>query len=108
MHLGYKTQPSKTKCIFFPPPQYFDKMEATATLENGTETQAEIDTIGKCEKAGFMTYTKHFMYLGSYISFSLQESPTAAATKVFGALTKFWYNQHMTPTANISSSEPSQ
>jgi hypothetical protein len=35
MHLRYerdgKTQPLKTKeCVFFPPPQYFDKMEATA------------------------------------------------------------------------------
>ena len=43
MHLGYerdgKTQPLKTEeCVFFPPPQYFDKMDATATLENGTET----------------------------------------------------------------------
>jgi hypothetical protein len=37
MHLGYKRdgkiQPTKTECVFFPPPQYFDKMEATATLE---------------------------------------------------------------------------
>jgi hypothetical protein len=28
----------KTECVLFPPPKYFDKMEATATLENGTET----------------------------------------------------------------------
>ena len=46
MHLGYekdgKIQPSKTERVFFPPPQYFDKMEATATLENGTETQTEM------------------------------------------------------------------
>jgi hypothetical protein len=30
MHLRYKrdgSQPSKTKCVFFPPPQYFDQME---------------------------------------------------------------------------------
>ena len=50
MHLGYKRdgkiQPSKTECVFFPPPQYFDKMEATAMLENGTETQAEMTIAG--------------------------------------------------------------
>jgi hypothetical protein len=44
MHLGYererdgKIQPSKTKCVLVPPPKYFDTMEATAKLENGTET----------------------------------------------------------------------
>jgi hypothetical protein len=51
-------------------------------------------------KDGFMTYTKHFKYLGSYISYSLQDdydikSRIAAATKAFKALTKFWYNQHV-------------
>jgi hypothetical protein len=40
-------------------------------------------------KDGFMLYTKHFKYLGSYISYSLQDdydikSHIAAATKVFG------------------------
>jgi hypothetical protein len=59
-------------------------------------------------------YTKHFKYLGSYISYSLQDdydikSRIAAATKAFGALPKFWYNQHVDIyTASISSSEPSQ
>ena len=43
-------QPSKTECVFFPPPQYFDKMEATATLENGTETQAEMTIASKRSK----------------------------------------------------------
>ena len=92
-------------------------MEANATLENGTETQTEMTIVDKpskeSEKAkmadetksvkvkdGFMTYTKHFKYLGSYISYSLQDdydikSRIAAATKAFGALTKFWYNQHV-------------
>ena len=47
-----------------------------------------------------MTYTKHFKYLGSHISYSLQDdydikSRIAAATKAFGALTKFWYNRHV-------------
>ena len=51
-------------------------------------------------KDGVMTYTKQFKYLGSYISYSLRDdydikSRIAAATKVFGALTKFWYNQHV-------------
>jgi hypothetical protein len=124
MHLGYerdgKTQPSKTECVFFPPPQNFDKREATATLEDGTETQAEMTIAGKPSKESekakmsredacydiidetqsvnvkdrFMTYTKHFKYLGSYISYSLQDdydikSRIAAATKAFGAMTKF-------------------
>ena len=103
MHLGYekdgKIQPSKTERVFFPPPQHFDKMEATATLENGTETQAEMTIASKRSKEseeakmsredacydridetqlvnvrdGFMTYTKHFKYLGSHISYSLQD-----------------------------------
>jgi hypothetical protein len=87
-------------------------MEATATLENGTETQAEMTIAGKPSKEsekvkmsgedaiderqsvnvkdGFMTYTKHFKYLGSYISYSLQDdydikSRIAAATKALGA-----------------------
>jgi hypothetical protein len=51
-------------------------------------------------KDGFMTYTKNFAYLRSYISYSLQDdndikSRVAAATKAFGALTKFLYNQHV-------------
>jgi hypothetical protein len=55
MHLGYykrdgKIQPSKTECVFFPPPQYFDKMEANATLENGTETQVEMTIANKPSK----------------------------------------------------------
>ena len=55
MHFGYerdgKIQLSKTECVFFPPPQYFDKMEATAsTLENGTETQAQMTIAGKSLK----------------------------------------------------------
>ena len=51
-------------------------------------------------RGGFMTYIKHFKYLGSHISYSLQDdydikSRIAAATKAFGALTKFWYNRHV-------------
>ena len=49
-------------------------------------------------RGGFMTYTKHFKYLGSHISYSLQDdnkSRIAAATKAFGALTKFWYSRHL-------------
>jgi hypothetical protein len=45
-----KPRPSKTECIFFPPPQYFDNMEATAMLENGTETQAEMTIADKSLK----------------------------------------------------------
>ena len=98
-------------------------MEATATLENGTETQAEMTIAGnpskESEKAkmaredacydnidetksvkvkdGFMTYTKHFKYLGSYISYSLQDDYDikSRSQQPFGALTKFWYNQHV-------------
>ena len=114
-------------------------MEATTTLENGTETQAEMTIASKRSKeseeakmsredacydridetqlinvrGGFMTYTKHFKYLGSHISYSLQDdydikSRIAAATKVFGALTKFWCNRMLILTANISFSEPFQ
>jgi hypothetical protein len=57
-----------------------------------------------------MTYTKlALQYLGSYISYSLQlprdydiKSRIAAATKAFGALTEFWYNQHVGHLHQIS------
>jgi hypothetical protein len=60
-------------------------------------------------KDGFMTYTKHFKYLGSYISYSLQDdydikSRIAAATKAFGANS----GTTISTTASISSSEPSK
>jgi hypothetical protein len=54
-------------------------------------------------------YTKHFKYLGSYISYSLQDdydikSRIAAATKAFGANS----GTTISTTASISSSEPSK
>ena len=59
-------------------------------------------------RGGFMTYTKHFKYLGSHISYSLQGDydiksriAHAAATKAFGALTKFWYNRHVDVTSHL-------
>jgi hypothetical protein len=53
MHLGYKEWEDPTiedQSVFFPPPQYFDKMEATATVENGTETQREMTIASKWSK----------------------------------------------------------
>ena len=72
-------------------------------------TQNWWDNSDQCERR-IMTYTKHFKYLGSHISYSLKDnikSRIAAATKAFGALTKFWY-RHVDTTANISFSEPFQ
>jgi hypothetical protein len=49
---------------------------------------------------GFVTFCKHFKYLGSYISYNLRddfdiETRIAAARKSVGALSSFWNNPHV-------------
>ena len=49
---------------------------------------------------GFVSFTRHFKYLGSYISYNLRddydiESRIAAASQSMGALKNVWNNPHM-------------
>jgi hypothetical protein len=60
---------------------------------------------------GFVSFTRTFRYLGSLISYNLQDDDDitariAAANASMGALKDLWRNPHL--TINTSSSEPSQ
>ena len=49
---------------------------------------------------GFVSFTRHFKYLGSYISYNLRdnfdvESRLASASQSMGALKNVWDNTHM-------------
>ena len=49
---------------------------------------------------GFVTFTKHFKYLGSYISYNLRDdydiqNRVLNASKAMGALKNFWDNPHV-------------
>ena len=53
-----------------------------------------------CVADGFVSYTKHFKYLGSYISYNLRddfdvEARIAQASASMGALKNFWDNPHV-------------
>ena len=57
---------------------------------------------------GYVTFTRHFKYLGSYISYNLHddfnvESHIASASQFMGALKNVWDNPHMDFTANTCS-----
>ena len=136
MHIGRGDTASKTECVFFPPPGFFNKPTTNIpTLSNDTE---ELEYIGteeesyalseserkkyESEKArtakediiydglsetkdinvadGYVSFTKHFKYLGSYISYNLRddfdiESRIASASASMGALSNFWDNSHV-------------
>ena len=91
MHIGKKNKLSKTECVFFPTPGYF-KFPTLPNSDNSTTTYSSItvkvkqenekqklqrednkydnspDTaIIKFEEVN-VTFTRHFKYLGSYIS----------------------------------------
>ena len=95
MHIGRGVKPSKTECVFFPPPGFFKRKQILTATENGvikaivekTRTvreshdekcqQEEIEYVDLLETRlvvvleGFITFSVHFKYLGYWISFSL-------------------------------------
>ena len=105
MHIGRRTSASKTECVFFPPPGFFDSClpslpapncadELHNVLDSGNdaltdeECRAEQQEQARREQEeelyddldetkpisvedGYVTYCRHFKYLGSFISFSL-------------------------------------
>ena len=120
MHIGTPSKDSKTECVFFPPPGHFkpsalppstppmdpsqlpvtskpkqeseeQKRKRHDTLYNAAPETALIN-IGE---HGHITFTKHFKYLGSYFSYSLNDNYNIAerlsqASSAMGALHHFW------------------
>ena len=134
MHIGRNDAPSKTECIFFPPPGFLnsliplelmhdDNSDTTNTLGNGDEalTDGELheeqktqsrreqeekiyDTLEETQPIniadGYVTFCRHFKYLGSYVSFGLCddydiEKRVTAATQSMGALSNVWRCPHL-------------
>ena len=120
MHIGKKNKPSKTECVFFPTPGYFT-LPALPNSDASTTTSSSITVKVKHEnekqklqredkqydnspdtaiikfEEGNVTFTSHFKYLGSYISYNLRddhdvESRMAAASASTGSLSSYWNN----------------
>ena len=98
MHVGSKSKPSKTECVFFPAPghfkiltlpstaiptdSYLSNLAITKHKNENKETKQKIND-QKYEDAektkpirigetGIITFTRHFKYFPSYISYSLK------------------------------------
>ena len=135
MHIGRGDSASKTECVFFPPPLFFDhtdslleaaehepaELEEHAATDAGaltaTEQQREKRANARTEREnvmydeleetrpiavadGHVTFTRHFKYLGSYVSYNLRddfdvEARITAASQSMGALKKVWDNPHL-------------
>ena len=118
MHIGKGKKASKTECVFFPPPSFLrrklklstknnkrkmkmlvmnTKQESHESRYNGEETTYDNlpETSLVIFKDGFVTFCRHFKYLGLLISFSLREDHDimkriAAANASMGAMSKVW------------------
>jgi hypothetical protein len=123
MHIGRRETPSKTECVFFPPPLASLTPtcppclpQATAALTNDehcakTKGQScreqEEDLYDNLEEmqaiavgVGFITFCHHFKYLGSFVSFSLCDDydirkRVVAATQSMGAVKNVWDSPHL-------------
>jgi hypothetical protein len=109
VHIGQNGDPSKTECIFFPPPRFFDdiqffalaltddvdgpcllyqdpnsdtlcpsKQELQETEKDRTSTEdAKYDALPETDQIiiadGYVTFCCKFKYLGSRISYNLQD-----------------------------------
>jgi len=117
-HVGNTKKGSKTECIFFPPPGFFKvptlppplldpQLQPLATKPTQEIDQArrkQEDTMYDATRApgiihagddGIVTFTKHFKYLGSFISYSLCDDydvdhQLAKASTSIGALQPYW------------------
>ena len=130
MHIGRGETASKTECVFFPSPSFFKETAHLQIEEEMMDFNDENDGIltaaerrsHESERAriaredalydaleetqpilvadGFVTFTRHFKYLGSYVSYNLRddydiETRIAAASASMGALKNFWDNPHV-------------
>ena len=123
MHVGRGKKAYETECVFFPPPRFF-RRKLNLPTKNGKRKrimlvintiQESYDSRQKREeitynnlpetrlivvKDGFVTFCRHFNYLGSWISFSLQEDHgiakrLAAANALMGSMSNIWDNDHV-------------
>ena len=114
MQIGKKKNPSKTECVFFPTPGYFT-LPTLPNSDASTKTSSSITVKVKQEnekqkrhredkkydnspdtaiikfKEGNVTFTRHFKYFGSYISYDLRDdhdvdSRISAASASMGGL----------------------
>ena len=118
MHIGKENKPSKTECVFFPTPGYFilpnlpNSDASTTTSSFLTDKVKQENDKKKCQredgqydnstdtaivkfKEGNVTFTRHFKYLGSYISYNLRndhdvDSRIAAASASMVSLSRYW------------------
>ena len=123
MHVGKVKKSPKTECVFFPPPLFFrrklnlptknrkgkSRMLVTNTKQESYESrhkreETTYENLPETRlivvKDGFFTFCWHFKYLGSWISFSLQEDHDitkrlAAENTSMGAMSKIWENDHV-------------
>jgi hypothetical protein len=134
MHIGRGETPSKTECVFSPPPGFFDlHTPAPPAQENynginnalgyGEDALTDDEQCAKrkeqsCREKheelfnelkemqpitvddGFVSFCRHFKYLGSFISFSLCndydiEKHVTAATQSMGAPKNIWNSPHL-------------
>ena len=97
MHIGRGGKSSKTECIFFPPPGFFlrrqilpdpCKEDSDAVVPRQKEKRESHETRRKREDReyvsleetatmqvadGYITFCKHFKYLGTWVSYSLRD-----------------------------------
>ena len=120
MHVGRENKASKTECVFFPPPGFFDRkcimpadngMSSKSLLVTKEKTKREsYDSRHKREEAeydnipetklivvcdGFVIFCRQLKYLGNWISFSLRDDHNvakriASANASMGAMSKIW------------------
>ena len=122
MHVGRNGEKSKTECVFFPPPQFFKLPEALTYEQDADENDTAITTKPKNKTLslkkmdnlydnldetkrihlddGYVDFTKHFKYLGNYISYHLRDDYDIdkrldQAYKSMGALNSFWSNPYV-------------
>ena len=118
MHIGKENKPSKTECVFFPTLGYFTlptlpNSDDSTTISHflSDEVKQENDKKKRqredkqCDnspdtaivkfKEGNVTFTRHFKYLGSYISYNICDGydvdrRIAAASASMGSLSRYW------------------
>jgi hypothetical protein len=135
MHIGCGETPSKTECVFFPPPCFFDShmpsLPAPSNDEinnaiNCSNNNAALTNDERCAETkeqscqereedlydnleemqtisiedGFVTFCRHFKYLGSFVSFSLCDDydikkHVTAATQSMGVLKNVSNSPHL-------------
>ena len=124
MHIVREGKPSKTECVFFPPPGFFSRRQilldtykeySEAVVPRQKEKRESHETKCKREDSeymslaetatmqvadGYITFCKHFKYLGIWVSYSLRDDydiskRVAATNAAMGALEKFWIDDHV-------------